>query len=124
MDKKLAGLLGAVAGLATMSAAQAATHPAPSPAEALQASSYADLLTPIPNAAALLKADAASARQPAEMQLAQVYYTPYPPPYAYYHHHHHHHHRYWRRYSHHHHHHHHHHGVVVGIPGIGGVVVR
>ncbi len=41
MDKKIAGLLGAVAGLATMSAVQAATTPAPDPAEALAASSYA-----------------------------------------------------------------------------------
>ena len=45
-DKKIAGLLGAVAGLATLSTAQAATNPAPDPAEALQASSYADLLGP------------------------------------------------------------------------------
>ena len=36
MDKKIAGLLGAVAGLATMSAAQAATQPAPNRSEALQ----------------------------------------------------------------------------------------
>ncbi|HET8997269.1 MAG TPA: hypothetical protein VFN42_11430, partial [Acetobacteraceae bacterium] len=57
MDKMTAGLLGAVAGLATMGAAQAATTPAVSPSNALQASSYADLLEPIPNAAALLKAD-------------------------------------------------------------------
>lgn len=122
MDKKLARLLGAVAGLATMSAAQAAPQPAPNPSAALQANSYADLLAPIPNAASLLKADdAARVQQPAEMQLAQVYYAPYPPPYAHHHHHHHHHHV--RRYAHHHHHLH-HPGVVVGVPGIGGVVVR
>jgi hypothetical protein len=127
MDKKLAGLLGAVAGLATVSSAQAATGPAPNQSGALQASTYADLLAPISNAAALLKAeDEARAQQQAEVQLAQVYYTPYPypPPYGYYHrHHHHHHHSYWRRYSHHHHHHHHHHGFV-GIPGVGGVIIR
>ena len=41
MDKKIAGLLGAVAGLATLSAAQAA--PAPTVAtEPMQAKSYAD----------------------------------------------------------------------------------
>jgi hypothetical protein len=123
MDKKLAGLLGAVAGLATMSAAQAAPHPAQNPSEALQANSYADLLAPIPNAASMLKADdAARVQQPAEMQLAQVYYAPYPPPYVAYHHHHHHHHH-ARRYAHHHHHHHPAHGYV-GIPGVGGVVIR
>ena len=57
MDKKIAGLLGAVAGLATMNATQAATGTAANSSEALQASSYADLLAPIPNAAELLKAD-------------------------------------------------------------------
>jgi len=122
MDKKIAGLLGAVAGLATMGAAQAATQPAANPSEALQASSYADLLAPIPNAAAVLRADdAARAEAPASgamegIQVVQAYY-PYQP---YYRHHHHHHHRYTRRYSHHHHH---HHGVLVGVPGAGAVVI-
>ena len=41
----------------------------------------------------------------------------------YYHHHHHHHHSYYRPYYHHHHHHH-HHGDFIGIPGVGGVLVR
>src|ERR1700739_3620136 len=50
MDQKIAGLLGAVAGLATAGAAQAAIEPAPNASEALHASSYADLLTPVPNA--------------------------------------------------------------------------
>ncbi len=105
MDKKIAGLLGAVAALGTLNVAQAA--PAPTPADALQANSFADLLEPIPNAKALLQA--VDEREPApaakdNVQLAQ-----------YYHHHHHHHH--WRRpvvvvvphrrYHHHHHHHHH-----------------
>jgi hypothetical protein len=128
MDKKIAGLLGAVAGLATMSAAQAAIDPAPDPSKALKASSYADLLAPVPDAVALLEADnAARAQKSAEpaaddLQVAQYPYgAPYPyPPYAYHHHHHHHHHH--RRYSHHHHHHH-HNGAFVGIPGVGGVVV-
>jgi hypothetical protein len=123
VDKKIARLLGAVAGLATMSTAQAATHPAPNPSEALQASSYADLLAPIANAAAVLKADdAARAQTPVAdalegVQVVQAYY-PYQP---YYRHHHHHHHRYYRRrYSHHHHH---HNSGFVGVPGVGGVVV-
>ena len=76
MDKKVAGLLGVVAGLSTMSSTQAATGPASNPSEALQASSYADLLAPIPNAAALLKAHDSAQAQPAEaageVQVAQV----------------------------------------------------
>ena len=135
MDKKLAGLLGAVAGLATMSTAQAATGPAPNSPEALQASSYADLLAPISNAAAALDADNAARTKAAErvndVEVAQAYYNPYynpnyspPPAYGYnypaydYHHHHHHHHAYA-----HHHHHHHHNSAFIGIPGVGGVVV-
>lgn len=131
MEKKIAGLLGAVAGLATMSGAQAAIPAAPEPADALQASSYADLLAPIANPVELLEADnAARAQQPArksldEVQVAQAYYYP-PYSYPYYNYHHHHHHNnYYRRYSYHHHHHHHHHhnSAFIGIPGIGGVVV-
>ncbi len=132
MDKKIAGLLGAVAGLATMSTAQASTGPASDPAEPLQASSYADLLAPISNPAAALQADnevrANAAERLNEVELAQAYYTPYySPPYSYpyrypaynYHHHHHHHHHH--AYAHHHHHH--HNNAFIGIPGIGGVVV-
>ena len=107
MDKKIAGLLGAVAALGTLNAAQAA--PAPTPADMLQANSFADLLQPIPNAKAQLQA--IDEREPAlaadNVQLAQFH-----------HHHHHHHHSHWRRpvivvvphrHRHHHHHHHHHH---------------
>jgi hypothetical protein len=105
MEKKIAGVLGAVAALSTLTAAQAA------PGDILRANSYAELLNPIPDAAAQLKAlDEREASQQAgrekNLQLA-------------YHHHHHHHHRaYFRRpiivvphrhYHHHHHHHHHHH---------------
>jgi hypothetical protein len=109
MEKKIAGVLGAVAALGTLTAAQAA------PSDVLRANSYAELLNPIPDAAAQLKAlDEREASQPAEtkVQLAQYY------------HHHHHHHGYYhhhhhgyrvgpivvvphRRYYHHHHHHHH-----------------
>jgi hypothetical protein len=118
MDKKLAGLLGAVATLGAMHAAQAGTS---SPTDVLQVNSFAELLQPIPNAAAQLKAlDEHQASQPAEakVELAQ-YYVPY---YHHHHHHHHHHHAFYpryyggdvvvvpryRRYYHHHHHHHHH----------------
>src|ERR1700740_1044844 len=75
MDKKLAGLLGAVATLGAMHAAQAAA----SPTAVLQANSFAELLEPIPNAAAQLRAlDEHQASQPAEakVELAQ-YYAPY-----------------------------------------------
>ncbi|SHK32912.1 hypothetical protein SAMN05444159_3008 [Bradyrhizobium lablabi] len=120
MEKKIAGLLGAVATLGAMNAAQAAPAPNPAPSDILRANSFADLLTPIPNAASLLQAIDESAPVPSaddNVQLAQFYYP--------HHHHHHHHHngygRYYgydegprviivpRRYRHHHHHHHHHH---------------
>jgi hypothetical protein len=81
----------------------------------MKAESYADLLTPIPNAVSVLHAmDAASAKMPAaakaddafDSKVAQFYYRE-----------HHHHHHSWRRFHHHHHHgywrprfyHHHHH---------------
>jgi hypothetical protein len=98
LDKKIAGLLGAVAALGTVSSGNAA--PLSPPAEVLQANSYADLLTPIPNAGVLLQAmdRQEGAGDTARVQLAQ-----------YHHHHHHHHHHHYRRRHHHHHHHHHHH---------------
>jgi hypothetical protein len=111
MDKTIIGVVGAVAGLASLDgAAQAATVTAPGELKAAQ--SFADLLDPIPNAVALLQAaDLAAARtarnDPATdetVQVAQVYIS----------HHHHHHHRSWR----HHHHHHHHRGVVIRGPGV------
>ena len=90
MDKRLAGLLGAAAALASMDAAQAATPAAPGPADTMRVASYAELLAPIPNAVALLIAnDAVRTQSPAQrVQLAG----------------HHHHHRYRRRSRHHHHH--------------------
>jgi hypothetical protein len=117
MDKKIAGLLGAVAALGSMNAAQAA--PSPDPTEVLRANSYAELLEPIPNASALLRAVDEARSEPsadANVRVAQYYH---------HHHHHHHHHAFYpryydpygpvvvvpryRRYYHHHHHHHHHH---------------
>ena len=88
MEKKIAGVLGAVAALGAVSAAQAAT--APTPSDVLKANSYAELLEPIPNAAATLRAvdeQAPSKSADANVQLAQYYH----------HHHHHHHHGYWDR---------------------------
>jgi hypothetical protein len=120
MEKTTVGLLGVLAGLAAMGSAQAANAPAPVPSQALQASSYAELLAPIPDAVALMRADdAARAQQPpaGEVQLAD--YNPYYPNYRHHHHHHHHHHQ---AYNHHHHHHHHHDSAYIGIPGVGVVI--
>lgn len=114
MDKKIAALLGAVAGVSTMGAAQAATPVN----DALQSSSYADLLAPVPNAVAALIADDAtrSAKSPGEIQVAQIQVKIG---------HHHHHHRYHRKpvivikrhhRRHHHHHHHHHHSEYMAFP--------
>jgi hypothetical protein len=119
MEKTTVGLLGAVAGLAAMGTAQAANAPAPAPSQVLQASSYAELLAPIPDAVTLMRADDAVRAQPpaGEVQLAD--YPGYNPYYPNYHHHHHHHHQ---AYYHHHHHHHHHHSAYIGVPGVGVVI--
>lgn len=117
MDKKIAGLLGAVAGLATMGAANAAVQGPASPLPA--AASYAELLSPVSNASEVLIADDAARMQQGEagVQLAQ-----------YHHHHHHntriiikrrHHHHHHRKIiirRSHHHHHHHHHSMLMGVP--------
>jgi hypothetical protein len=95
MDKKIAGLLGAAAALTAANSAQAA---APS-AQLEPAASYRDLLEPVPNALAMLKAEDAqgtTSQSNGQTQLAE-----YPWWRRYYRHHHHHH-------LHHHHHHHHH----------------
>jgi hypothetical protein len=86
MDKRIAGLLGAVGALASLPGAVAAS-PA-DPAVMLKAQSYAELLNPIPNAKAVLAAvDETQDRTANSFQVAE--------------HHHHHHHR---RHRHHHHH--------------------
>jgi hypothetical protein len=122
MDKKIAGLLGAVAGLATMSAANAAVQTPDANSTLPAAASYAELLAPVDNASELLVADDAARMQQGEarVQLAQ---------YHHHHHHHtkiiirrrhyHHHHHHPRviiRRSHHHHHHHHHSMFMMGAP--------
>ena len=111
MDKRIAGLLGAAAALATVGGANAATEVQGTPQN--PASAYRELLNPVPNAVAALKAD--DARRDAEarnVKTAQVSVQ-------FGHHHHHHHHHGYRprviivpphRHHHHHHHHHHHNG--------------
>lgn len=131
MDKKTVGLVGAISALPLVAPAPAAESRTLD--EVMSPRSYAELLQPIPNAAALLaeaKAREAAQSEP-RIQTAQYYgdpyygygygfYGPYRRPW-YHHHHHHHHHHHWnggwgwgygygpRRYYHHHHHHHHHH---------------
>lgn len=95
MDKRIAGLLGAAAAVAAVSAAHAT---ALVPSELTPAKTYRDLLAPVPNAVAALKTDDARlAEAPAnDLKLAQAH-----------HHHHHHHHRPPPPPPRHHHHHHH-----------------
>jgi hypothetical protein len=116
MDKKTAGLVGAISALTPLTATAAPA--AKTLADVMAPKSYAELLQPIPNAAALLK-EAAAAEPEARVEQAQYYGNPYyNPNYNYYYaprprYHHHHHHGYWggggwgRPYYHHHHHHHH-----------------
>jgi len=122
MEKKTAGLVGVLAGLASLGTAQAAAHPGHAPAQVMQVSSYADLLKPIPNAAELLKASNAQLAQP-RVEEAQYYSNEPPPPPPGYHHHHHHHHEYYPPPPppHHHHHHHHQGGVTIVVPGVGAI---
>jgi hypothetical protein len=90
MDKKIAGVLGAVAALTAMNSAQAAT---PTQADGLaSAASYRGLLEPVPNALALLNSEESQGggvKTRGETRVAE---------------HHHHHHRARRRHHHHHHH--------------------
>src|ERR1700733_14814123 len=89
MEKKIAGLLGAMATLGAFSAAQAAPMPSPAPTDILRANSFADLLNPIPNAAARLQAvDESGPVSSANENVRLV---------QYHHHHHHHHHHGYRR---------------------------
>jgi hypothetical protein len=101
MDKSIIGLIGGAAtALIAVTPALAAPVQSPSMESAMQASSYADLLKPIPNAGEILKASAEVPLAPerdARVQQAQlnVWIGPRHPHY--------------RRWYHHHHHHHHHH---------------
>jgi hypothetical protein len=107
MDKKIAGLLGAAAALAAVGSANAATEAQGNPQN--PAAGYRELLNPVPNAVAALKAD--DARREAEarnVKTAQISVQ-----LGHHHHHHgvrirvgHHHHHHQVRRPHHHHHHH------------------
>ena len=94
MEKKIAGLLGAVATLGVFNAAEAAPIANPAPTDVLRANSFADLLEPIPNAASLLQAiDESASAQSADENVQTVQF------YDHHHHHHHHHHSFYRRYN-------------------------
>jgi hypothetical protein len=105
MDKKIVGAIGAIAGLATLDSAAQAT-PAAAPTQPTGAQSFAELLDPIPNAVAALRAADIAARaaheQAVEDRAGEVQVAE----------HHHHHRRYFR------HHHHHHHRVIIRAPGL------
>jgi hypothetical protein len=113
---KVVGIVGAVSGLAALDSAQAAGLESPNTTGLTAAKSYAELLEPIPNALAVLRAvDAAEAARSAQETATDADVTLVQ--YHDHHHrwrHHHHHNRWWRRHHHHHHnrwrrHHHHHH---------------
>src|ERR1700757_5518594 len=80
MGIKIAGLLGTMVTLGALNAAEAAPIPSPAPADVLRASSFADLLDPIPNAAALLQAVDESGSVPTANENIQLH--------KYYHYHH------------------------------------
>jgi hypothetical protein len=103
MDKKIVSAIGAIAGLATLDSAAQAT-PAAAPSQPISAQSFAELLDPIPNAVAALRAANTAARaaqeQTAEDRAGEVQVAE-----------HHHHHRVR-------HHHHHHHRVIIRAPRV------
>ena len=70
MDRKIAGLLGAAAVLTTMTCAQAA--PPAESTEMVPATSYLDLIDPIPDAWSQLKADDVKGGELPKTELAEV----------------------------------------------------
>jgi hypothetical protein len=97
MDKTVAGLIGAMSALVAAVPGQAAMSRPLTVEAAMEASSYADLLRPIPNALALLRAAAAAQAEsgstaPVSEGEATVQEVQF-----------HHHHHYRRRHYHHHH---------------------
>jgi len=88
MNRKIAALLSGAAALSLSAHAHASTPASPAAAPAA-AQSYADLLEPIPNAAAALRADDARLAQQGEAPVRLA---------RYHHHHHHHHHGYFGGY--------------------------
>ena len=79
MEKKIAGLLGAMATLGAFNAAEAAPAALPAPAEILNANSFADLLQPIPNAATCFRSSMDPV-DPSAMKNIQAQSSPPSPP--------------------------------------------
>ena len=124
MDKKLIGAITGASAIALLAGGAAASTPSAPPSGVQAASSFAELLDPVPDAISVLKADDQRARETDAngVQLAQYDEEGFGG-YGYRHHHHHHHHHFRRfedgprgygfgfrhferRYHHHHHHHH------------------
>ena len=99
MDKSVIGFVAAIGAATPFAAAQAAVVSPEDAHQALQASSVAELLRPVPNSVAILAALDSERKSDAESRPAEGVQLAW--------HHHHHHHHHW--YHHHHHHHHHHH---------------
>jgi hypothetical protein len=118
---KIVGIVGAVSGLAALDSAQAVGLETPNTTGLTAAKSYAELLEPIPNALAVLRAvDAAEAARNAQEATTDASVTLVQYHHHHHHHrvrHHHHHNRWWRRHHHHHHNRwrrHHHHSQYLG----------
>ena len=126
MDKRIVGVIGAITGLAALDQAAQATPSATPTPDPMNARSFAELLDPIPNALAALRAADAAAReteneavhaQDGNVQVAgwhhHHHHNRWRSQWWWRHHHHHHHHRViiiprWHHHHNHHHHHHHH----------------
>jgi hypothetical protein len=102
LDKTIMGLLGGVSALALLGGPQASAASTVE-VDALQpASSFAELLDPIPNAEKVLRAE--DERRAADAAVENPIVVA-----DYYHHHHHYHHHYHHHHHHHHYYHHHYH---------------
>ncbi len=109
MDRRIAGVIGAVSALSAALPAHAASEAPLTIESVMQVNSYADLLRPIPNAAALLTETDAATRPTVED--VQYYY--------------HRRRRHYHHHDHHHHHHHHHHASAARIIGrVVGQIAR
>lgn len=101
LDKKIVGLVGAMAAVAPVAAQAASVDP-------MAAASYADLLKPIPNAVETLRASDLTLRDgdTAKVEAADYFYRRHHHHFFHrrFYHHHHHHHFFRRRFYHHHHH--------------------
>lgn len=94
MERKIAGLVGTLAGLATLgsSGAHAAADATAMQQEPLSVTSYADLLQPIPNATEVLKAHNAKLMEQARSAPPELERVQWHRDGEHRHHHHHHHH--------------------------------